>query len=97
MTDEDKTEKRVITAPTQVLPPGDSLPVFAGFEVQGIQGEGGMAKVYLAVDPQLDRMVAIKMISSALSSDSDFRTCTPSAPMGQIVFWFKREFLFILT
>ena len=23
--------------------------------------------------------------------------CTPSAPMGQIVFWFKREFLFILT
>ena len=74
MTDEDKTTKRVITAPTQKLPPGDSLPVFAGFEVKGIQGEGGMAKVYLAVDPRLDRLVAIKMISSELSSDSDFRT-----------------------
>jgi len=74
VTDEDKTQKRVIDAPTQKLTPGDSLPVFAGYEVKGIQGEGGMAKVYLAVDPRLDRMVAIKMISSELSSDSDFRT-----------------------
>jgi tRNA A-37 threonylcarbamoyl transferase component Bud32 len=74
VTDEDKTQKRVIAAPTEKLTPDDSLPVFAGFEVKGIQGEGGMAKVYLAVDSQLDRLVAIKMISSALSSDSDFRT-----------------------
>ncbi len=73
MTDDDKTQQRVAAPPTRKSPPGDSLPVIAGFEVKAVQGEGGMAKVYLAVDPGLDRMVAIKMISSELSDDSEFR------------------------
>ena len=60
MTDEDKTQQGVIASATQKLTAADSLPDIAGFEVKAIQGEGGMAKVYLAVDPELDRMVAIK-------------------------------------
>ncbi len=74
VTDEDKTQQGVIASATQKLTAADSLPDIAGFEVKAIQGEGGMAKVYLAVDPELDRMVAIKMMSSQLSDDSEFRT-----------------------
>lgn len=73
MTDDDNTQHTTIVAQTQELPPGDSLPDITGFNVKGIRGEGGMAKVYLAEDPGLDRMVAIKMISADLSSDPDFR------------------------
>ncbi|MBT8079251.1 MAG: serine/threonine protein kinase [Gammaproteobacteria bacterium] len=74
MTDDEKSKKSVIEPPTLKLAPGDLLPDIEGFDVQGIQGEGGMAKVYLAKDLGLDRLVAIKMISSQLGADPDFRT-----------------------
>ncbi len=53
--------------------PSGPLPVIPGYEVTRLLGEGGMASVYLATDPKLKRQVAVKMMSSALSADPQFR------------------------
>ncbi|MFN8110053.1 MAG: protein kinase, partial [Thermoleophilia bacterium] len=42
------------------LRPGDTL---AGYVVQGIAGEGGMGVVYRALEPELRRVVALKVLS----------------------------------
>lgn len=70
---DDKTYKRVEPAPTRKSTNKRSLPEIAGFEVNGVQGEGGMATVFRAVDRALDRRVAIKMMSPELGDDSEFR------------------------
>jgi hypothetical protein len=44
---------------------------FGKFEVQGILGQGAMGKVYMARDPFLERLVAIKTISPALISSPE--------------------------
>ena len=55
---------------TAVLHPGD---VLGGFRVDDVIGIGGMAIVYRAVQVSLGRPVALKVLSSKLTSDTVFR------------------------
>lgn len=43
------------------------------YELRGILGQGGMATVYRAYQPALDREVAIKVIAKQFASDVNFR------------------------
>ncbi len=43
------------------------------YEVLDLLGRGGMAEVYRGRHPRLDRTVAIKILSTALATQSDFR------------------------
>jgi YVTN family beta-propeller protein len=52
------------------LNPGD---VFAGHRVTGVAGRGGMGVVYRAVQLDLDRAVALKLIAPQLAEDPSFR------------------------
>ncbi len=51
------------------IAPGQKL---GGFEITAILGAGGMGEVYRARDIQLDREVAIKVLSSTLASDAQY-------------------------
>jgi class 3 adenylate cyclase len=44
-----------------------------GFVIEGVAGRGGMATVYRARDPQLERLVALKVIAPLLANDLSFR------------------------
>jgi serine/threonine protein kinase, bacterial len=46
---------------------------FAGYTVARRLGSGVTGEVYLAQDPRLGRWIALKILSPALSTDSDFR------------------------
>src|SRR5436190_16462265 len=48
------------------LPSGTRL---GRYEIRSKIGEGGMGEVYLALDTELDRKVAIKILPEALASD----------------------------
>ncbi|MEA2221469.1 MAG: hypothetical protein QOJ35_4095 [Solirubrobacteraceae bacterium] len=50
--------------------PGD---VFVNHRIEGLAGRGGMGVVYRAVDLDLDRIVALKVIAPALAEEPDFR------------------------
>ncbi|HWN94964.1 MAG TPA: serine/threonine-protein kinase, partial [Methylomirabilota bacterium] len=60
--------------------PGDFVPptaeemtlLFPDFEILALIGQGGMGAVYQAVQPELDRIVAIKVLASATASDPEF-------------------------
>jgi YVTN family beta-propeller protein len=52
------------------LNPGD---VFAGHRITGVAGRGGMGVVYRAVQLDLDRAVALKLIAPQLAEDQSFR------------------------
>ena len=53
------------------LRPGDH---FAGLRIEGVAGRGGMGVVYRAIQPSLDRVVALKTIAPALAADETFST-----------------------
>jgi len=50
--------------------PGD---VFAGHRIEGVAGRGGMGVVYRAIQVDLDRPVALKVIAPHLAQDEAFR------------------------
>lgn len=47
--------------------------VVCGYRIERVLGAGGMGTVYLAADPTLPRQTALKVLSSELSRDPDFR------------------------
>ena len=47
--------------------------VFAGYEIDGIAGEGGMGRVYRATEIALARPVALKLIADDFAGDRRFR------------------------
>jgi serine/threonine-protein kinase len=46
---------------------------FAGYTILRILGSGGMAEVYLAQHPRLPRSDALKVMSEAITADTEFR------------------------
>ncbi|MEA2269321.1 MAG: hypothetical protein QOC64_1931 [Solirubrobacteraceae bacterium] len=55
------------------MPDLDQGDVFAGHRVTGVAGRGGMGVVYRAVQLDLDRAVALKLIAPDLAEDQSFR------------------------
>ena len=53
-----------------MLQPGSRL---GRYEIRSLIGAGGMGEVYLAHDGQLQRPVALKVLSAAVRSDEDLR------------------------
>ena len=49
----------------------EPAPAFGRHRVEGVLGKGAMGRVYLARDPQLDRLVAIKQVRPRGSPDAD--------------------------
>ena len=52
------------------LAPGD---VFGDFRIESVAGRGGMGVVYRAVQLDLGRPVALKLIAADRAADPDFR------------------------
>lgn len=46
---------------------------FAGFRIVRLLGSGGMGEVYLAQHPRLPKQIALKILPTATSSDTEFR------------------------
>jgi serine/threonine protein kinase len=67
-------EHRVGIAPVQGMATGLRAGVrVAGYRVERQIGAGGMAEVYLARDERLGRLVALKVMSPAMTDDETFR------------------------
>jgi serine/threonine protein kinase len=52
------------------LQPGQ---VFAGYTIERLLGAGGMGAVYLARHPNLPKLVALKLLTRAMTDDDDVR------------------------
>jgi serine/threonine-protein kinase len=44
------------------------------YQIREIIGEGAMARVYKAYDPEIDRTIAVKLLKSQLAEDDDYRS-----------------------
>mgnify|MGYP002780373691 CR=1 FL=1 len=85
----DKTDKHdalaSLTVPTTPgqgggtpLPPSDPLPIseldsIGGFQLTRLLGRGGMGAVYEAIDPDLGRAVAVKVMLPSMATNKDAR------------------------
>jgi Protein kinase domain len=52
------------------IAPGD---VIAGYEVEELVGRGGTGEIYRALDPRLERRVALKLLAESYTEDPGFR------------------------
>jgi hypothetical protein len=52
------------------LPRLDPGSVFAGYRIEGVLARGGMGVIYRATDPELDRVVALKIIAPEYADDA---------------------------
>jgi serine/threonine-protein kinase len=66
-----RTHPLVEGVPAGSLAPGSTV---AGYVIEERIGAGGMAVVYRARDDVLGRLVAVKVLASALADDEEFRT-----------------------
>lgn len=46
---------------------------FSGLTIEAVIGQGSMGVIYRARDPQLDRVVALKVIADHIAADAEFR------------------------
>ncbi|MFE3618212.1 protein kinase domain-containing protein, partial [Streptomyces anulatus] len=46
---------------------------FAGYQVEGVLGQGGMGTVYLAKHPRLPRSVALKLLNREFTADQELQ------------------------
>ncbi len=49
-----------------------SYPAIPGYRIERVLGEGGMATVYLAIQENFEREVALKVMSTSLTNDPSF-------------------------
>ncbi|WP_405133957.1 MDR family MFS transporter [Nocardia sp. NBC_01388] len=47
--------------------------IFAGYEIQGVLGRGGMGTVYAAQHPRLPRLIALKLLNQDVAADPELR------------------------
>ena len=52
------------------IAPGD---VIAGYEIEELVGRGGTGEIYRALDPRLERRVALKLLAESYTEDAGFR------------------------
>ncbi len=62
------------------------------YEIVALAGSGGMGEVYKAIDPRLNRTVAIKVLPAHLAADPSFqqrfeREAQVQTPIGVVLNW----------
>ncbi len=61
-----------VDGPIRPPTPAELAPFFPGLEIMEVAGHGGMGTIYKSRQPQLDRVVALKILSPELGRDPAF-------------------------